>query len=482
MQQNPTATPLQADIELIRAWQRSPKQFIKDVWGLTPERNNQLFIKGRHITWQQDDFLIAVEKAIAGLEPKRISVRSGHGVGKTTTLSWLIIWYLICHLDAQVPCTAPTATQMNDILWKEVFKWIEKMPLHLRQKLEWTSGYVRVTERPETWFARAKTAAKEQPEALAGVHGDFVMYIVDEASGVPEEIFNTAEGALTSGAFLFIMISNPTRLIGYFFDSHHSDKENWQTLSFNGIESPIVDMAYVKRIRDKHGEDSDEYAIRVAGEFGAADTVDSKGYVPLIAETDIHYTSNADMRPERRLGIDPSGEGKDKTTWVLRDQFKAKIVAEEDISDEKGIAAKTLTLMDYFDIKDSEVTIDNFGVGANVAKHLALAGKNVNSVNVGDEASEPSNYINIRAESFWRARTWLRSGGELVTDVRWSELTNIRYCRELSNRLKIMSKKEMRKQGIPSPNFADGLMLTFVKSEQISTFHDEPFEFQPPTY
>lgn len=450
------------DILLFREWQRSPRAFIRDVWGLTPERDNTLFIKGKHLTWQQDDILKAVEDALAGKASKRISVKAGHGIGKSCTLAWLVIWYLICFKDAQIPCTAPTADQMFDVLWKELKKWIDRMPLFLSTKLEWSTGYLRVTESPNTWFARAKTARKEAPEALAGVHGDFVMMLVDEASGVPEEIFNTAEGALTSKDILFIMISNPTRLLGYFHATHHGDKENWQTLSFSCVASPIVDEAYVERIKDLHGEDSDEYAIRVLGEFPRADSVDDKGYVPLLTANDLHFTEDPKFVGDRIMGVDPAGDGSDEAVWVIRDNFKAKIVAREKISTGKSIAQRTLTLMDHFAVEQFNVIVDGFGVGVDAIQQLALAHVYVKAVNVGMEADDKERFLNKRAEAFQGIKDWLHQGGELVNDPGWEELLVIRYRRELSNKVKIMSKLEMRKEGIKSPNVADALMLTFA--------------------
>lgn len=155
------------------------------------------FVKGEHITWQQWLILLCVEKAIRKKAPHKISVVSGHGVGKTATESWILLWYLYCHPLAQVPCTAPTSAQMFDILWKEVKIWLDKMPEEYSSQFEWTSDHVRIKESPETWFARAKTASKENTEALAGVHGDFVCMLVDEGSGVEEAVYNTAAGALT---------------------------------------------------------------------------------------------------------------------------------------------------------------------------------------------------------------------------------------------------------------------------------------------
>lgn len=452
------------DVELYIRFQQSPLLFIEKVWGLVPERDNSKFIKGKHLTWQQHDIVLAVESAIRGDKVKRISIRSGHGIGKTTALAWLIIWYLFCFKDAQVPCTAPTSDQIHDVLWKELANWLYKMPKPLQELYEWQSGYLRIRERPETWFARAKTARKEAPEALAGIHSDFVLMIVDEASGVAEEIFNTAQGALTNSNILVILISNPTRLIGYFYDSHHKDKANWQILGFSSQDSPIVDHDFVLRIIEKHGRDSDEYRIRVLGDFPKADALDDKGYVPLLVETDLHKTPEARLVSRPRMGIDPAGEGDDETIWVVRDSFKAKVVGREKTSTAKTIAQKTLTLMQEHNVASGDIYVDNFGEGANVGQELAVATSgraNVMAVNVGDQAMD-DRYLNLRAEAYWRAREWLRRNGELVEDKGWEELLTIRYRAELNGKLRIMSKKDMRSEGYKSPNVADALMLTFV--------------------
>jgi len=445
--------------------QKSPIFFIECMWGLTPERDNSKFVKGKHLTWQQHDILLAVERAIKKEGSRRITVRSGHGIGKSSTLAMLILWYLFCYKDAQVPCTAPTSDQIHDILWKEVAKWLKLMPKPVQDKYDWTNGYIRITESPETWFARAKTARKENPEALAGVHGDHVMYIVDEASGVPEEIFNTAEGALTGENVLVILISNPTRLIGYFYDSHHKDKDNWQALHFSSKDSAIVDDEYTKRIISKHGEDSDEYRIRVFGEFPREDTMDDKGYIALYNENDIRLSEIEEFIGERRMGVDPSGEGDDKTVWVIRDNFKAKIEATEKVSNPSSIAQKTLTLMQHYKVKAENVYLDNFGAGANVAQELALAGQRIKAVNVGDKPQDEDMFLNRRAEGFWRLKQWFRKGGELIDHAGWDELMVIRYRKELSGKMKIMGKLEMKKEGIKSPDHADALMMTFIEPE-----------------
>lgn len=460
------------DVEIYKKWQKSPRAFVCDMWKLEVERDNTKFIKGKHITWQQDDILQAVEDALQNKKPRRIAVKSGHGIGKSTTLAWLILWFLFCYLDAQIPCTAPTENQMYDVLWKELAKWLKMMPEQIQGLYEWSNTYIRIKERPETWFARAKTARKEAPEALAGVHGDYVMFVIDEASGVPEEIFNTAEGALTNKDILVIMISNPTRLIGYFYEAFHKDGKNWQQLSFNSQESPVVDTEFVTRIQEKHGENSDEYKIRVMGSFPSEEGIDEKGFVNLFTNEEIKFTQDKNF-VQTRMGIDPSGEGQDETAWAVRDDFKGGIVGTERTSNSKSIAEKTLTLMEKYASKAKDVTIDNFGVGANVAQEIALTPFHyqVNGLNVG-EKSRDELYLNVRAEAYYKIKEWIRKGGSLVDneDNRKlkDELLTVKFKRNLQGKIQIMSKLEMQKLGIPSPNKADAFMLTFTSIQPVN--------------
>jgi len=486
------------DSELVREYRLDPKKFIRDMWGLIPQPIKpeheddvysaivsgdfnsiqaiwfQPFEKGKHITWQQFLILSAVEKAAKGQATHRISVRSGHGIGKSAVISWLLLWYLFCYQNSQIPCTAPSSDQMYDVLWKEAALWIYRMPKAVADLYEHQSTHIRMKQSPETWFARAKTARKEAPEALAGIHSDNVMMLVDEASGVPEQIYVVAEGALTSADIFVILISNPTRLVGYFHDTHAVDSHNWQIMRFNSEDSPIVDDKYVNRIIEKYGIGSDEYRVRVLGEFPKADAIDSKGYTPMYTENDIiEIPETHTFLHGAKMGIDPAGEGDDKTVWVVRDTMKAAVVAVENISSPKSIAQKTLTLMDMYKILPNNIYVDNFGVGANVAQELARAYTGVlegrpkiqvmvNGINVGDKADDPDTFVNKKAEAFRRGKEWIRSGGEFVEHNSWKELLTIRYRAELSGKTKIMSKKEMKDEGYLSPNTADAWMLTFV--------------------
>jgi phage terminase large subunit len=472
------------DLEIYNKFRNSPIYFIEKMWKLKPTEGT--FVKGEHITWQQVKILEAVENSLKDGK-KRISVAAGHGIGKTCLLSWLILWYLFVNKDAQVACTAPTSEQMHDVLWKEIALWLRRMPPEIMNLYDYSAGYLRIKERHETWFARAKTARKDAPEALAGVHGEYVFIVVDEASGVPDEIFRTAEGSLTGENVLVIMISNPTRTSGFFYDSHHNDNA-WERLEFSSEDSPVVKKNYVQRIIDKYGIESDEYRIRVLGKFPKEDAIDVGGFVPLLLENDLRFTQTTNLIGLPKMGVDPAGEGSNKTVWAVRDNFKARILAKEAISSPKTIAQKTLTLLDFTGTMPDRVWLDNFGEGANVAVEMAMTRRTVNgeevptrinAVNVGDKAADNETYINRRAEAYWRLREWIKKGGELVgTMDDWKQLLQIKYRRELNGKLKIMSKDEMRKQGIESPDVADALMLTFYEGEYSvnRTFKQPDFE------
>lgn len=439
------------------------------------------FRQNINITWQQYQFFSIITDALNNKCSRKIAVRSGHGVGKSASLAMLILYYLFMHPNCQVPATSPTSYQLHDVLWKEINLWISKMPEAMREYYIWSTDYVRMAGNENTWFARAKTARKEQPEALAGVHAPFVLLGVDEASGVPDECFDAAKSSLTNKETLFVMISNPTRLTGYFYDAFHKNKDEWVNLHFNSEESPIVDHKFTDDIIKEHGTDSEEYRVRVRGDFPKSDAMDESGYVPLLTVNDIIQVPDIPFFGYRRLGVDCAGEGKDESVWVVRDDFKAKIVCKEKLSTQKTIAVRTLTLMKHYDIKPNDVYVDNFGVGANVAQELGLLGYRVNAVNVGQRPNgddDRAKFINMRAQIAWQLKEWIRRGAELIEHEGWQELLHVRYKADLSGKLKIMSKDEMRREGIDSPDCYDALALTFWDGERTLLYKSRAVIFE----
>ena len=269
----------------------------------------------------------------------------------------IILWFLFVFPFSKIGATAPTQNQMYDVLWAEIKAWIDRMPEFFKNKYEHTTDYVRIVESPENWFARARTARKESPEALAGLHADHMLILADEASGVPKEIFDSAKSALTNENTLFLMISNPTRLEGYFYDSHHRLKETFQIMKFSSRESPVVSEKFVQEIIAENGEESDEYRYRVLGEFPEAENVDDKGFLPLY-NFELVETKNNSFVGDMIMGIDPAGDGKDKTSIVIRDKFKAWVMSEEKKSTPESVAELVATILISYPCK--YIVYDNF--------------------------------------------------------------------------------------------------------------------------
>lgn len=443
--------------------------------------------EGFHLTWQQSLVFYGVDKAMRKECVNRISIVSGHGIGKSTTLAILILWFLLAFADSQIPCTAPTQSSLYDVLWKEIKKWIDKMPKQYADAYVWEATHLRMAESPQTWFARAKTSGKENTEALAGVHADWVLIAVDEASGVDEPIFETMEGALTSGNIIVFIISNGTRSIGYFYDTHHKDKERWQNYAFSSMDSPRVDQKYVDGIVAKYGSDSTQYAIRVLGKFPDEGVVDDKGYVQLFNEKDLRFVPfDNQWKPVGRVtaGLDPSGEGQDKTAWAVKDRMRIAIIAEEQTSSAMSMAIRSLTICDKYGVDPIDLAVDAFGSGHAVSQEIALATSKqkrpwrVSPHNVGEpceDADDKELYVNIRAMLFYRFLLWVRAGGEIMEHPRLKdELLSIRFKRTINGRIQIMPKVESKKLGFPSPNMADAMSLCFLRKdgEKRSLFGD----------
>lgn len=516
-----TPNPLHNDIEAIEylKMEQSCLYYTKQTFGLVPQRIKPeyearfqigLLLRGKawdrfcdsvgahwfmeyregfDITWQQALVFFGIDKAIRGECSMRISIVSGHGIGKSAMLSILILWFLFVHPDSQVACTSPGKEQMYDVLWKELKKWIDKMPAEMADMYEWESSHIRMKESAQTWFARAKTSSKENTEALAGVHADWVMIAVDEASGVEEPIFETMEGALTSGNILVFLISNGTRNEGYFYDTHHKDKERWQNYSFDAEASPRVDHKYVNGIIAKYGRDSVVFTVRVSGGFPDEGVMDDKGYVQLFNDSDLHFVKyDAEWKPVGRVigSLDASGEGQDSSEWAARDRMRAAIVASEKTSTAASMAIKSLTVCDKFDIDPIDFVIDNFGSGADVGMEIALATAKqkrpwrVTPVNVGepcDDVQDQELFINKRAEMWYKFMKWCRAGGEIMLEPQLDqngtankikdELLSIRFKRTVDGRIQIMDKVQMKKLGFPSPNKGDSIAQTFLRRDSL---------------
>lgn len=451
------------------------------------------FVKYEMLSWQQVEIVLAVARAVTGTDKKKIAVRSGHWIGKSSIISMIMIWFLFCYMQSIIGCTAPTFLQLHDVLWKELQQWKDRLPEWIKDMFEWSNDYLRVwitKEHKSTRFARARTATKEKPEALAWLHAEDLMLVIDEASWVDDAIFETSQSAGTNKNAIFLMISNPTRLEWYFYEAFHDNKNSFQTLRFNSEQSPLVDKDFVEWIiADYGGTDTDQYRVRVLWEFPKSWLMDDKWWIPLFDPNEIQFVDESEVDPQLKdynvLWIDPAGNGKDFTSFVARNMFYAQRLARQQKSDENSIAIELTKITDrYKNIPEDKIFYDNFWVWANVWTEVAKSWMFVRWVNVWNEPDDKNTFFNKRAECYRRLKMEFKSWLKLIwTKDNRKDLFMIKYRTTDKWLIRIMSKIEMRKEYWKSPDDADALMLTFwdanIKKKSDTNRRKERVEINP---
>lgn len=441
---------------------------------------------GSRLTWQQTVTLTAYNRAVwtFGMDAfeiaKRwITVRSGHGTGKTGTESIIALHFLLCFPGSQIGMTANTEQQVQDIFLKEFAVWKRRLPEYLRESINQTSDHIRI-ENNEDWFLRAQVARQERPEALAGLHGKYVLIIVDEASGVHDKVFEVMKGALTGEYYIVIYCSNPTRNEGEFFESHKPGSM-FTKLHYSSRQSPIVKEGYIEKMEQDYPSQGDqpshEVLIRVDGEFAGSDIMDEKGWIPLFANVRIMFEQERGQIINRGIiALDPAGMGKDRSIAVIRDSVYMKEVLNEATSSPKDLARKMEVIRDAYNCSSNDIGVEAFGIGAQVVGEItAKIGEHVTGI-LSDKPREGTEeeFDSYKMELAWLFRKWVLAGGVIVTNNpgAWmKELEKIKFKRTKKGAMQLMPKPIFKKEYGFSPDRFDSAIHSFFKDEPSRPVH-----------
>lgn len=368
-----------------------------------------------------------------------------------------------CFFPCKIPATAPTSHQLSDVLWAELSKWHRELKTRvpeLGQEFEWKSDTFELKDAPKESFAVARTSRPEQPEALQGFHAENLLFLIDEASGVPDKVFEVAEGALsTEGAFV-LMLANPTRMEGYFYDSHHKMRARWSALHWNGEDSPLVSKQFIADMASKYGAESAVYRIRVRGDFAG----NENGVIPLEW---IEGAINRDVKPSGQVvwGLDVARFGSDRTALCKRKgnslMAPVKSWSGKDLMQTVGLLKIEY---DAANEKPDAIYVDVIGLGAGVvdrAKELKLP---VVGINVAEAPAVRDQYNRLRDELWFKAREWYQARDvRMVPDQDLvAELTLPGYKLTSAGKIQVESKDDLKKRGVTSPDLADAFCLTFA--------------------
>ena len=438
-----SSSPKNSFVDFIAAYRDHPVLFVREVLGANP------------LPWQED-FLRAVARG-----ERRISVRAGHGVGKSTVCSWALIWHMVTRYPQKSVVTAPTAAQLFDALYSELKSWINKLPPILKDLFEVFSDRINLKDAPESSFISARTSSSERPEALAGVHSENVLLIVDEASAVPEQVFEAAAGSMSGHSATTILISNPTRNSGLFYKTHHELASDWFRLHVSCINIPLVSSDFVRQIEATYGRDSNAFRIRVLGEFAIADddTLIAADLVDAAMSRDITQGDETMV-----YGLDVARFGTDRTALCKR---RGNVVVE--IKHWGGLDLMQTVGAVVNEAKTDnpeEICVDTIGLGSGVADRLREQGFNVRDVNVSESSAMNPNANKLRDELWLSVKDWLATRAVKLPkdDTLRHELVAPRYNFTSSGKVVVESKDSMKRRGMRSPDLADALCLTFASN------------------
>lgn len=437
--QEAIAASLQA---ILVTYATDPAGFVRDVLRASPD------------PWQAD-----LLTAVANGE-RRISVRAGHGVGKSTACAWLLIWHMVCRFPQKAVVTAPTAGQLFDALASEVKFWINRLPAPIRALFEMTSEKVTLKAAPEASFISFRTSSADRPEALAGVHSDHVLLICDEASAIPEAVYESAAGSMSGEHACTVLIGNPTRNSGLFFLTHHKLASEWKTMHVSCLNSQRVSPDFVKQIADTYGPESTAYRVRVLGEFALRDddTLIPAELVDAAMSRDVALIKDEPIV----YGLDVARFGDDRSVLCKR---QGNVVLEFKTWQGLDLMQLTGAVVNEAKLdKPAEICVDSIGLGSGVADRLRELGHVVRDVNVAESSAMNQQAAKLRDELWLSVKEWLNQRAcrlPKLEDLR-QELVAPTYTFTSNGRIKVEGKQEMKRRGLRSPDAADALCLTFA--------------------
>ncbi len=433
----------------------------------------------------------------------RVAVRSCNGSGKTFVAAHIVLWWLMCFDDALVITTAPTEHQVRDILWREIRR-------AYRGHEDLIGGTLLRTELDLHDKHYAHGLSTNTPERFQGFHEGHILFVVDEASGVREGIFEAIEGSMTSEHARLLLIGNPTSLSGYFYEAFHRRRALWRTMHISAFDTPnlkagavthpfLVTPRWVQDAEANWGRDSPMYQIRALGQFpsesedtlialrlieaavqrwragnGGQETASPKQGLEATPEPSRAQmppgrdAAASERSPEREgveIGVDVARYGADKTVVCVRrgeDVIAMVAYARQDTMQTAG------QVMDFIRrYRPAAVRVDEIGIGAGVLDRLKeLGAPGVTGVNVASRSSRPEQFANLRAELFDGLRERFQQGRIAVPDDQdlVSELASLKYSFTSSGQVRMQEKEDLRAKGLPSPDRADALMLAFASA------------------
>lgn len=388
---------------------------------------------------------------------------SGHGIGKSAGTAMLILFIMSTRPFAKGIVTANTSDQLRTKTWSELGKWRKKCITGHWFEYNNAKGNMNMYHRDhkESWRVDGQTCREENSESFAGLHAanSSPFYIFDEASAIPDKIWEVAEGGLTDGEPFWFAFGNPTRNSGRFRECFRKFRHRWKTRHIDSRSVSITNKDLIANWLKDYGEDSDFFKVRVRGVFPAAGDIQFIGQDLVDMGMAAKVSKRQVMHAPVVLGVDPAWTGNDEFAIYLRRGLLSKFLGSWQKTDDDVRMAKIVA--DLEDQYEADAVHVDFGYGTGLVSVGRSWGRAWRLVNFAGKSSDPG-MLNKRGEIWNALRSWLKEGGSIDDQQLADELVMPEYKVRLDGKIVLESKDEMKKRGLPSPNRADALALTFA--------------------
>ena len=453
----------------LKSWAADPRRFVRDVFGVTPDR------------WQ-DDVLEAFPHR------QRLALKACKGPGKTAVLAWLAWNFLLTRPHPKVAATSITADNLADNLWSEMAKWQQRAPSLLKQ-FRWTRTRIESCDSPETWWMSARAwsrsaDASQQGNTLAGLHADYILFLLDESGGIPDAVMAAAEAALSScREGHIVQAGNPTHLEGPLWRACTSERRLWHVTEITADpddprRSSRVQAGWAREQIEKYGRDNPWVLVNVFGRFPPSSLNTLIGPDECRAATQRAWRLQDIAAAPRVLGVDVARFGDDASVIFPRQGLVA--FAPQHFRHLDGIQGAGAVARKWADWDADACFIDDTGGwGASWIDNLRLLRRDAVGVGFSSAARDSGRYDNRRTEMYFEAVQWIKAGGQLppadtpgIAEL-IGALSQTTYSFR-GDRLLLEPKEQVKQRLGASPDEADAFALTFAEPVAVRVRHADP--------
>jgi hypothetical protein len=384
------------------------------------------------------------------------AVASGHGIGKGAVTAWILLHQMACRKNLNGVVTANTKQQLETKTWRELALWHSRSII--KPWFEWTATKFYHVSSPETWYVSAIPWSERNSEAFAGQHGE-VLVIYDEASSIPDSIYEVSEGAMTTPNAMWFTFGNPTRNTGRFRESFGKFKHRWNTRQIDSRTCKMTDKRKLEEWVQDFGEGSDFVKVRIRGLFPSASSM--QFIAGHIVDDAVAREAKCYLEEPLIVGVDVARFGDDQSVVSFRRGRDARTI---EWSKYRGLDTMELAsrVAEHVRINQADaVFVDGGGVGGGVVDRLRQLHVQVIEVNFGSKAQD-ARYNNKRAEMWGNMKEWLTTGAIPIERELTDDLIGLEYSFTPTNKVQLERKEDMKRRGLASPDLADALALTFA--------------------